>query len=213
MSSRLISSTGALLVLVAAIVVCCTVAATGAAAEGEGGAGGGEASEIAGTSLVRCVCRCCFHGDCSYVANASWMLDDCSTCSASRCHEMILSSATRTRISKTFRILQNLEQILTVEGEDRRVMLQHTLGALNDNKWNVCEVTAMVETVTCEASGTPGGCQTSADLSAICFDRSAPVVKYGTSFFLAIVTGGVIFAFIKNHLIGFQEFNAGAFDY
>jgi hypothetical protein len=126
---------------------------------------------------------------------------------------MITSSGTRKRIAKTFDILTNLEQIISAGDEDRRVMVQHTLESLEENKWNVCEVTAMVETVTCQAAGTPSACQSSADLSAVCFDRNAPVVKYGTWAFLITITFAVVFAFVKNHLIGCQELNVGAFDY
>ena len=171
-------------------------------------------AELATTSQVLCVCRCCFHNDCTYVQNASWQLDDCTECNAARCQEMIMSTQTRERISKTFDILVNLEQIVTADDDaDRRVMVQHTLESLNENKWDVCEVTAMVETVTCQAAGTTAACQSSADLSAVCFDRNAPVVKYGTWFFLVTIIFGVVFAFLKNHLIGCQEFNQGSFDY
>jgi hypothetical protein len=165
------------------------------------------------TNKVLCVCRCCFHNDCNYVTNASWLLDSCGACDASRCRQMIVSPTTRQRIAKTFDILVNLEQLLSVDSEDRPVMVEHTLEALNENKWDVCEVTAMVETVTCQAAGTPSACQSSADLSAVCFDRNAPVVKFGTWFFLVVTTFGCFFAFMKNHLIGCQEFNMGSFDY
>lgn len=172
-----------------------------------------DSSTLATTSQVLCVCRCCFHNDCSYVANASWLLDDCTTCDAVRCQQMIVSAGTRQRIAKTFDILVNLEQIISADSDDRPVMVQHTLESLSQNKWDVCEVTAMVETVTCQAAGTPSACQSSADLSAVCFDRNAPVVKYGTWTFLVVIIFGCFFAFLKNHLIGCQEWNVGSFDY
>lgn len=200
----------------------------------EEGGGGLVAEQLASGNLVRCVCRCCFHSSCSYVTNASWMLDSCATCNARRCQDMILSAGTRNRISNTFRILETLEDVVdagrrdkeqrekngentaapTAEEADREVMVRHTLQTLEENKWNICEVTAMVETVTCLASATPGGCLSSADLTAVCFDRQAPVVKYSTMAFLFVIIFGVTFAMLgKNSLIGLQAWNEASFDY
>lgn len=213
--------TFSLLLLLAAAVALVSVMSCGVtAAELEG---------AQDNNKVLCVCRCCMHQQCSYVANASWMLDSCSTCNAQRCQEMILSANTRRRIATSLALLKDLETVVTkgrsadaadsaiaaqeLDDTDRKVMLQHTLGTLAENKWDVCEVTAMVETVTCLASGTAGGCQNSADLNAVCFDRNAAVVKYGTWGFLLAVFGGCALAFVKNYLIGCQAWNEAHFNY
>jgi hypothetical protein len=168
---------------------------------------------LATGTKVMCVCRCCLHNDCRYLANASWVLDDCSSCDAARCRKLIVSGSTRQRIARAFDILVNLEQIVEADSADRRVMMQHTLESLSENRWDVCEVTAMVETVTCVASGTPSACQATADLSAVCFDRNGVWVKYGVFAFLTAVIGGCVFAFVKNYLLGCLEFNIANFDY
>jgi hypothetical protein len=200
-----------------AVLLSCAVASLALAQEG--GEEGVKGLPTNGNQVL-CVCRCCFHSQCSQIANSSWLLDDCSTCTAQRCRDNVMATSTRERIGRTFRILgelQDAEAAAAATGSidpDRKIMVQHTLETLRESKWNVCEVTAMVEAVTCKASGTAGECQTAADLSAVCYDRHASTVKVGTIAFLTVVVVGVLFAVLgKNHLNGFVSINQASFDY
>eukprot|EP00758_Cryptobia_borreli_P004868 Tbor_TRINITY_DN4626_c0_g1::TRINITY_DN4626_c0_g1_i1::g.14800::m.14800 len=173
------------------IVVLCLLKLTiVSAAEVEGA--GKELPSTAEESIV-CICKCCYLGECSALANGFWHVKSCQECTARQCRDFVESSGTRARISRTFKALE--PKLPEGPGLDLQI--------------DLCEVVSVLETATCTGSG----CRRITNLKAECFDRNESLHKYIIVMFVSLSTIGVIFGFVKNHLPALQDFNMKYFNY
>lgn len=170
---------------------------------------------------VLCVCRCCYLGDCAPLENASWPMSDCEPCSASRCREHVQSAAVRRKVARTFEVFREDEDADRplppgvqdeTSAEERALINAHRVADFADEKFDVCEVVALTEAVSCERKNGKS-CKVSTDITAECFDRHAPTVLYVTWFFLFAIVVGLVLGFTKDFLPSLHEFNRRNFDY
>ena len=165
---------------------------------------------------ILCVCRCCYLGDCAPLENASWPMADCDKCSVERCREHVQSREVRSKVARLFEVFQDdsLPEASDSESdEERRLIAAHRAASFAETRFDVCEVVALTEEVSCAQRQGKSPCKVSTDITAECFDRHAPTVLFSTGAFLFIIFGGLVFAFTKNHLPAFARFNAQNFDY
>lgn len=164
---------------------------------------------------VLCVCRCCYLGDCAPLANTSWLMNDCTECTAPRCRSHLQTPEVRNKIAKSFEWFRNDNadgDSIQVTPEEQALIDAHQARSLSESAFDVCEVVAVTEAVSCaRKQGT--ACKVSTDITAECYDRNQASVKYTTWLFLITCFLGIVFGLTKNHLPAFQEFNAKNFDY
>lgn len=151
------------------------------------------ASWVQASGDILCTCRCCYQGDCSALVNVSWDVDSCDACSTTLCNQYIASSAVKKKTARLFESLQN----------------DVPVGAKSDLQVDVCEVITVLETATCSGSQ----CKRSTNMRAECYNRNGPIMKYMIQAFVAILVGGVMFGFVKNHIPALQELNIRYFNY
>ena len=171
------------------------------------------AAHVASAAEVLCVCRCCYLGDCAPLANTSWPMSDCGACTAVRCRSHLQTPEVRNKIARAFEWFRDDENSMGgVTAEEQALIDAHQARSLTENAFDVCEVVAVTEAVSCARQrGT--GCKVSTDITAECYDRNQPSVKYTTWLFLIVSFFGIVFGFTKNHLAALQDFNAKNFDY
>lgn len=166
---------------------------------------------------VLCVCRCCYLGDCAPLANASWPMDDCSTCTVTQCKNFIQSGEVRAKVARLFQVFQSDDAPLApneagaMSVDEQRLIAANRAASFSSEGFDVCEVVALTEAVSCAQQGV--ACKVSTDLVAACFDRHAPTVLYTTYAFIFVIFIGLAFGFTKNYLPSFQQFNMRNFEY
>jgi hypothetical protein len=166
---------------------------------------------------ILCVCRCCYLGDCAPLENASWPMTDCSPCTITRCREHVQSSEVKKRVARLFEVFQDDDLLtnLNVDGtsqEERDLINAHRAASFAKDRFDVCEVVALTEEVSC-AQQKGVGCKVSTDITAECFDRHAPTVMVTTTAFILILGTGLVLAFTKNYIPSFYRWNKQNFDY
>jgi hypothetical protein len=182
-----------------------------------------EESAVERQSDILCVCRCCYLGDCAPLENASWPVSTCKECSVGRCRAHVESLAVRRKIAHNFEWFQrgdndgdgeedDKEMRSEMSDEERALIKSHRMNEAR-SRFDVCEVVAVTEAVSCASSSASSACAVSTDITAECYDRHAFVVKYTTFVFLTLLFLGLVLGFTKNYLPSFNEFNDENFDY
>lgn len=152
---------------------------------------------VAQSSGIICVCKCCYLGTCTAIANASTYVNSCGACTSSNCNAYIQSDEAKQKSSQYFAVLQP-------------GVPPSALSSRNYPPIDVCEVIAVLESVMCSDGSCP---KQLTNMQSDCVDRNGFAMKFSIVSFVVVSVSGVVLGFFKNYIPALQEMNQMYFNY